>query len=63
MNMNTTQQSTCSCTTCPGTGCTCGCQQAAAQTARACAPQCQCGAQCQCGSQCQCGAGASCAQS
>ena len=55
--MNTTQQSACSCNTCPGTGCTCGCQQAAAQTAGACSPQCLCGTQCQCGS------GASCAQS
>ena len=61
--MNATQQVSCNCTTCPGTGCTCGCQQAAAQTACACGPQCQCGAQCQCGTQCQCGAGASCAQS
>lgn len=61
--MNTIQQVPCNCTTCPGTGCSCGCQQAAAQTAGACGPQCQCGAQCLCGSQCQCGAGASCAQS
>jgi hypothetical protein len=61
--MNTTQQTTCGCNTCPGTGCNCGCQQAAAQTAGTCGPLCQCGAQCNCGSQCQCGAGASCAQS
>jgi hypothetical protein len=61
--MNTIQQAPCNGTTCPGTGCTCGCQQAAKQTAGACSPQCQCGAQCQCGPQCQCGAGASCAQS
>ena len=49
--MNTTQQVPCNCTTCPDIGCTCGCQQAAAQTG------------CACGPQCQCGAGASCAQS
>ena len=55
--MNTTQQAPCNCTTCPGTGCTRGCQQAAEQTAGAC------GAQCQCGAQCGCGAGASCATS
>jgi len=28
--------SPCNCTPCPGTGCTCGCQQAAEQTAGAC---------------------------
>jgi len=61
--MNATQQVPCNCTTCPGTGCACGCQQAATQTACACGPQCQCGVQCQCGTQCKCGAGASCAQS
>ena len=37
--MNATQQFPCNCTTCPGTGCTCGCQQATEQTAGACSPQ------------------------
>jgi hypothetical protein len=55
--MNTPQQSACTCNTCPGTGCTCGCQQAAAQAA------CACGPQCPCGPQCRCSAGASGAQS
>ena len=55
--MSTNQQVACNCTTCPGTGCTCGCQQTAQQTAGACGPQCQCG------TLCQCGAGASCAES
>jgi hypothetical protein len=49
--MNATQQVPCNCSTCPATGCTCGCQKAAEQTASTCGPQ------------CQCGAGASCAQS
>ncbi|SAK95848.1 hypothetical protein AWB81_05323 [Caballeronia arationis] len=49
-SVNATQQLPCNCTTCLGTGCTCGCQQATEQTAGGCGPQ------------CQCGAGASCAQ-
>lgn len=56
--MNTPQQTPCNCTTCPGTGCTCGCQPPAAQVACACGPQCRCGTQCLCGTQCRCGAGA-----
>lgn len=60
--MNATQKTPCNCNTCPGAACTCGCQQAAALSARACGPQCQCGAQCQCSMLCKCSAGASCAQ-
>jgi hypothetical protein len=36
------------CTTCPGTSCTCGCQENATQAACACGPQCQCGQSCTC---------------
>ena len=61
--MNPIQQVACNCTMCPGTGCTCGCQQTAEPTAGACGPQCQCGPKYQCGAQFQCGAGARCAQS
>lgn len=61
--MNTTQQATCTCNTCPGASCACGCQQPPAQIASACGPQCQCGAQCQCAAQFRCDAGASCVQS
>jgi hypothetical protein len=55
--MNDTKQtSPCTCTTCPGASCTCGCQtfptqvaaQAATQAACACGPQCQCGQGCTC---------------
>ena len=55
--MNATQQVPCNCTMCPGTGCACGCQQAAEQTSGDCGPQCHCG------TQCHCSAGTSCAQS
>jgi len=61
--MNATQQVPCNCAACPGIVCTCGCQQAAEQTAGVFSPQCQCGPKCQCGTQCQCGAGASFTQS
>lgn len=62
--MNANQQTPCSCAACPGTGCLCGCQQAAAQTAAqgVCGAQCACGPQCQCDTSCRCGAGANCAQ-
>jgi hypothetical protein len=50
--MNDMKQPTpCTCTTCPGTPCACGCQeakQAATQAPCACGPQCQCGQGCDC---------------
>jgi hypothetical protein len=49
---DTKQPTPCTCKTCPGTSCTCGCQkdapQAATQAARACGPQCTCGQGCTC---------------
>ena len=36
----------CGCKACPGPGCKCGCQNAAARTACACGPQCRCGGAC-----------------
>ena len=49
---DTTQRSPCTCKTCPGATCSCGCQtvpsQAATQATRACGPQCQCGQGCTC---------------
>ena len=38
----------CTCPTCPGSGCTCGCQGAAEKTPCACGPNCACGDACQC---------------
>lgn len=55
MAMNTTTQSTCKCTACPGAGCVCGCQKTAEHNACTCGPQCQCGTGCACGPQCQAG--------
>jgi len=38
----------CACESCPGSGCNCGCQEAAADTACACGPACACGVGCNC---------------
>ncbi len=50
--MNTAIQTECTCNTCPGAGCACGCQDSqllqGRQKACACGPQCQCGSQCTC---------------
>jgi len=50
--IDTPQPSPCTCTTCPGTACTCGRQkvgaQAATQAACVCGPQCPCGQGCTC---------------
>ncbi len=53
-----TNPTPCTCSTCPGTGCTCGCQPAATQTTQAVPP-----AACPCGPQCACGPACSCARS
>lgn len=42
----------CTCQTCPGMSCTCGCQKASAQAANEAA--CACGPLCQCGQACNC---------
>lgn len=47
--MNDTKQPTpCTCKSCPGTSCTCGCQRNTTQATCACGPQCQCGPGCTC---------------
>jgi hypothetical protein len=45
-----TNSTPCTCETCPGSACTCGCQDAKA------APKtgCQCGDACKCGPNCSC---------
>jgi hypothetical protein len=40
----------CACESCPGTGCTCGCQAAKTDKRSGC----QCGSHCGCGSTCTC---------
>ena len=55
--MNDTQQSTpCTCTTCPGATCGCGCQNVASQVAAEAATQAavRLRRQCQCGPSCSC---------
>jgi hypothetical protein len=44
------QSITCTCATCPGSSCTCGCQN----IATAPRPGCKCGAACACGPSCSC---------
>jgi len=46
----TTQLNVCACATCPGSKCTCGCQNVAAPPAASC----QCDAVCNCGPACTC---------
>jgi len=46
----TTHSNVCVCTTCVGTQCTCGCQNAAPVPAASC----QCGEVCNCGPTCTC---------
>lgn len=60
--MNTPQQpipSSCTCESCPGPACACGCQQAVSQATNPVASQ----AVCACGPQCACGAGCTCPKS
>lgn len=42
----------CACESCPGTGCSCGCQTA--KTNCHCNSGCQCGTACNCGPACNC---------
>jgi hypothetical protein len=51
--MNATNQIPCTCTNCPGQGCTCGCQslptqQTVPNAICACGPECKCGPGCAC---------------
>ena len=46
--MNEAIQTSCQCPACPGSACTCGCQQPASQQGCACGPECKCGAACAC---------------
>lgn len=46
----TTQSNACTCDTCVGTQCTCGCQNQPAAPALSC----QCGEACNCGEACTC---------
>lgn len=46
--MNETKHTACGCATCPGSACTCGCQEVTAKSACGCGPQCTCGAACSC---------------
>jgi hypothetical protein len=45
-----TQPNTCTCDTCPGSSCTCGCQHTgtAPSSACTCGPACACGPTCGC---------------
>ncbi|MEO8307681.1 MAG: hypothetical protein ABI616_06530 [Pseudomonadota bacterium] len=46
--MNESNESLCTCNSCPGTQCGCGCQGGAQKNG------CSCGAQCNCGDACGC---------
>jgi hypothetical protein len=46
--MSEAKESQCGCNTCPGPGCTCGCQKGSEQSQCACGPQCGCGDSCLC---------------
>lgn len=62
--MNETQQSTlCTCTTCPGASCACGCQEVAAQAIAQAIVRTAAQGACACGPQCQCGPGCTCPKS
>lgn len=49
-----TTSTVCTCDTCPGSTCTCGCQSAASPTITQPAAACQCGEVCTCGPDCRC---------
>ncbi len=44
------QPNTCTCVTCPGSTCTCGCQNTGTDRRSGC----QCGTACECGPACEC---------
>ena len=46
--MNESIENICTCTTCPGTACDCGCQSVAQKNVCACGTQCSCGDACAC---------------
>jgi hypothetical protein len=50
MANNTANSNTCTCKTCVGAQCTCGCQKSVANRR----PGCGCGDACTCGAECSC---------
>ena len=56
MNIASKVSKACTCASCAGATCTCGCQELVNDAT----PKCQCGDACTCGADCACVAGAKC---